>query len=287
VDRVAASAHVRQDGRACACRSCQPSHARVSTRAQPSARDDGACGSILVPTGLPTGRQPGPVPGERPPWLPEVGTRRPPRLASPEGFDGDELHAAYAELVTSRSPRLVVHVPPQYSFPTHGHHLKAAREFQRLCESECGEAPEMWVAVQHNGKGKPGDHSHWLGCGTEALLEVRRRRLWELLRSTMSTYPGIGQPGHHEWRPAPGAAHRDRSRSTCGTCGEQHEERVWVGDVPNSVRLRIEPVQVHGDTRNTASIAYYVVRYVTREDVETAFYTLPGGGVQWSGGVPW
>jgi hypothetical protein len=128
----------------------------------------------------------------------------------------------------------------------------------------------MMVAVQQNVKGKPGEHSHQLGCGPEQLLDVDRRAVWNTLRSAVATYPGIDQPGTHVWR--------SRGHSLCGYCGARHAEREWVPEVPNTVRLRLEPVQVSGHARNSASIAYYVVRYVVREDVETAFYVLPGRG---------
>jgi hypothetical protein len=195
-----------------------------------------------------------------------------------EGFDGERLHAAYADLVIGRGPQIVVHVPPQYSFPTHGLHVKAAREFQRLYELACGVRPEVWVAVQQNAKGKPGEHSHWLACGSADLRQVNRRSVWESLRATISGFPGVDQPGRHAWTRA--------GHTLCSMCGGRHPEREWQPAVPNAVRLRIEPVEVNGSARNSASIAYYVVRYVVREDVETAFYNLPGRGFAHQQAVP-
>jgi hypothetical protein len=198
-------------------------------------------------------------------------------VAGPEGFDADELAGAYAELVIAQQPQIVVHVPPQFSFPTHSYHVKAAREFQRLYAEACGVAPSMVVCVQQNAKGKAGEHSHWLACGPEELRDVNRTAVWTAMRSTLSTYPGVDQPGTDRWV--------RRGRSMCSYCQKHHPERQWQPSQPNLVRLRVEPVQVHGSARNTGSIAYYVTRYVLREDVENAFYYLPGWGAAIQQGV--
>jgi hypothetical protein len=179
--------------------------------------------------------------------------------------------------VIAQSPQVVVHVPPQFSFPTHAYHVKAARELQRLYAEACGLAPSVVVCVQQNGKGKPGEHSHWLACGPSELRDVNRTSVWTAMRERLATYPGIDQPGEDRWV--------RRGHSICSYCGGHHPEREWHGSQPNVVRLRLEPVELRGGPRNTASIAYYVTRYVLREDVENAFYYLAGWGAAIQKGV--